>query len=848
MIQSYTQITGKYLKANKKRTILTIIGVILSVALISSIGLFVKGIQDAEIETTKAEFGSYHLSYKKVTESLVTKVKNNPKVSRSGMYLQGDSIKLNDKLSATEIEATDKALELLPIKAKKGRFPKNEKEIAVENWVLRYIDKDAKIGGKINVSGKEYTLVGVLEDNVSSQISENGITLTINNKMNVEKAKLLIEVSSKTNIKDAVKELETLTDKDSYEENEYLLMMEGASTNDSASKSILMVVGIIIGIVVIATIAVIYNAFQISVVERMKQFGLLRAVGTTPKQIRKIVLREATFIILIGVPIGLVCGIIAIEGISLAFSIIGGESVSFIKLSISPMIMLISAIIGVASVYISALLPALHAGRISPLMAISSRSSIKKEKIKRRNNFIAQKLFGFEGALASKNIKRNRKRYRITVFSIVLSVTLFIAFKSFSDMTLNVTGTVNEANDIHFSIHYNEHQSSMNDVNTQSSSAQDNTSEGIDNNLVDSIKSIKYVKTVYKAYSPITTKTVISKDKEIKQVDNIKLEDNNKFYGHTTFQGQEQTTMDTGIIIYDENSFNAAKKYVKSGSIDLTALNNEDGVIVIGKGKIYNYKTNVTYVGPAADIKAGDEIYIKTKDLDSSNISDNSCKKVKVMAVLSDGPFSDLGDYRGLRLITTEQIAKKLFGKEANTVPTRLNVVLKSTNDEVAANAAIDNAIKSKPSLEVLNYIDMNKHNKAGSLMVQILLYGFVIVISLISSVNILNTITTNIILRRREFATLKSIGLTQKGLKKMIVLEGMLYGIMGAIYGSIVGCGLSYLLYKGIVGVREFGWSIPWTAIIIASVCSLAIGYLSVLSPLSKIKRDNLIEVIREE
>lgn len=138
--------------------------------------------------------------------------------------------------------------------------------------------------------------------------------------------------------------------------------MENASSDTSASSGILKVVSIIIGIVVIATIAVIYNSFQISVVERMKQFGLLRAVGTTPKQIRRIVLREATFILLIGIPIGLVCGVIAICGISFAYKLIGGQSVDFIKLTVSPMVLIISAVVGTVSVYLSALLPALYAG------------------------------------------------------------------------------------------------------------------------------------------------------------------------------------------------------------------------------------------------------------------------------------------------------------------------------------------------------------------------------------------------------------------------------------------------------------------------------------------------------
>ena len=132
--------------------------------------------------------------------------------------------------------------------------------------------------------------------------------------------------------------------------------------------------------------------------------------------------------------------------------------------------------------------------------------------------------------------------------------------------------------------------------------------------------------------------------------------------------------------------------------------------------------------------------------------------------------------------------------------------------------------------------------------MMKILLYGFVIVVSLIGSVNIINTLTTNIILRRREFATLKCIGLTQKGLRKMIVLEGMLYGTMGCIYGSILGSFLSYAIYNGINVVREQSYRLPITAIAIAAAGAMFIGYISVLAPLKRIKKENLIDTVRED
>lgn len=824
MITSYKQLTGKYLKRNKKRTALTIIGIMLSVALISTIGLFFKGIQDTQIQDAKNSGGSFHLAFQKTDEKLNSKIINNPKVSRSGFYTISEGIKIGDKLFANIITATDKALELFPYNASVGRLPEKQNEVAMEKWVLSSIDKDAKVGSKVKVNNKEYSLVGVLGDNVSSQMNGNGLILSKDNNINKQDAALLVEISSKTNLKTAVEELKQLGDKDSVMENSYLLQMQGVGDESSGFGGLYIALAIIIGIVVISTIAVIYNSFQISVVERIKQFGLLRAVGTTPRQIRKIVLREATILAIIAIPLGLMCGIIAIYGIGIAFKLIGVDSVMPMKISIYPMILFVSGAVGLVAIYLSALVPAFFAGRISPLNAISGRNSITKEKIKRRNNRVIQRIFGFEGALAAKNIKRNRKRYRITVFSIVISVVLFVTFKSFMDMSLNISSELNESKNIHFSII--------------------SGGTNIDSKIEDDIKSLKLVDNVYRVYNPYFFNMAISKNSKVKEIEDMK-----SIYKKTTLNGVEKTLIASSIAIYDKKSLEVSKKYLKSGNIDVEKLNNENGVILINKNRVFNQITEKSYFGPIADIKVGDEIDVqydasKTGKFDKIN---REFVKVKVMAILEREPFNFRGDTEGLKIITTEEMGKKLIDSK-DIKPTNLNIVLKDVKNEDAGKKAIEAAIKSNASFLVINNIDSNRKDKSSILMVQILLYGFVLVVSLIGSVNIINTLTTNIILRKKEFATLKSIGLTQKGLKKMIVLEGLLYGIVGAIYGCIIGCGISFLLYKSMGGFREFGWMVPWKAIGIAATASIVIGYISVLSPLSRIKKENLIEAVRED
>ncbi|MBU3090514.1 FtsX-like permease family protein [Clostridium sp. CF011] len=833
MITSYKQLTGKYLKKNKKRTALTIIGIMLSVALISTIGLFFKGMQDAKIQEAINRGGAYHLAFQKTNEKLISKIVNNPKVARSGLYIKSKEIKIGDKLVVNVITATDKALELFPYKTKIGRLPEKENEVAMEKWVLSHIDKDVKVGNKIKVDKKEYTLVGILGDNVQNQLDGNGSILSKNNNINKQNAALLVEISSKTNLKTAVNELKQLGEKDTVTENGNLLQMQGAGEGGSNLRGLFETLAIIIGIVLISTIAVIYNSFQISVVERIKQFGLLRAVGTTPIQIRKIVLREATILAVIAIPLGLICSIIAIYGISIAFKLIDVGSVMPIKISISPMILCISVAVGLIAIYLSALVPAHFAGRISPLNAISGRTSITKEKIKRRKNRVIQKIFGFEGALAAKNIKRNRKRYRITVFSIVISVVLFVTFKSFMDMSLNISSDLNELKNIHFTVISN----------------RDATENFINSKIEDDIKALNSVDKVYGSFSTYNFDMTISKNSEVKKIQDMK-----NIYKKSTLDGVEKTLIESSISIYDKDSLEVSKKYLKSGNIDIEKLNSENGVILINKNTVYDQNTNKVYVGPLADVKVGDEIDLQYDASFNGGFSNKAkvefgkgkVNKVKVMAIINE-PFNYWGSSNGLKIITTEEMGKKLTDiKEIK--PKNLKIVLKDVKNEDAAKISIEAAIKSNNSLTVINNINENRQEKSSILMTKILLYGFVLVVSLIGSVNIINTLTTNIILRKREFATLKSIGLTQKGLKKMIVLEGLLYGIVGAIYGCIIGCGISFMMFKAMGGFREMRWMVPWEAIAIAGTFSIVISYISVLSPLSRIKKENLIEAVRED
>lgn len=823
MIKSYREITGKYLRANRKRTALTLIGIILSVSLISAIGFFLRSMQEAQIQDMKNTYGSWHVVYKNFDDSLITKIKSNPVVVSSGLYAKGSETNISSSLKVREILGDTGSLKLLPYKLKEGRFPRAKGEVAVEGWFLDRIKFEGKPGDIIKVPGKEYTLVGILNDTYENQNEGIGELVTFGTIENKDQRLLLVQLKLDKKLQDNINELKKLASKDDVQENKLLIIAQGFNM----PQGMVSIVIVIIGIVVISTIAVIYNAFHIGVVDRVKQFGLLRAVGSTPKQIRKIIFREAALLASIGVPIGLGFGIVALYGINLAFKIIGGDDLVLIYPKISVDVVILSAIIGLASIFISALLPALYAGRISPLVAISSRSSITKEKLKRRKGLIMGKIFGYEGALASKNIKRNRKRYRITVFSIVISVTLFISFKSFMDMSLNVYSDTNESNKIHFTL-----------LGKGTAKVGENT--------IEKINKLPQVAATFRIYNANYFQAAVDKTKEITEIKEM-----GNIYKDISYRGENKTLVNSSLVVYDDKSLEAARSYLKEGFINVENLNKENGVIVIGKNIIRNPKTNNNFYGPLTNLNAGDEILLQLSEFTNEGtekyaFGEGKVIKVKVLAVLEDEPFNFKGSSNGIKLITTKEVARGLGS--TNIEPDGLNIQLKDQRFEKEAKKAIENIIGTSNNLKFINVMDQNRSNKAVILMVKILLYGFVIVVSLIGSVNIINTLTTNIILRRREFAALKSIGLTQRGLQKMISLEGILYGIVGSFYGSILGLLLSYMLYKGIGDIREQSYALPLDSILIAAAGAMIIGYLSVLAPVRRMKKDNLIEAVREE
>lgn len=643
-----------------KRTILTLIGIILSVALISTIGLFMKGTQISQIENTKKRLGySFHAVVLNYDESILKKIKYNPQIESFGLMSQGETVQVGE--AAVQMNFADEnALEFLKHSVIKGRLPSNDQEVAIDPWVLPYIKDNIQIGDSFQLNEKKYKLVGFLSDSVYTQENKVGRLLTYKSKFSTGEGKILVGISPEANFNEVLEGIKTISGENNINISEELIQLEKPGYNNSIMATLI----ITISIVVIATVVVIYNAFQISVVERTRQFGLLRSIGATRKQIRQIVLREATFLAVIAIPLGIICSLIALASLQFTFSLLMENSKGVSIFHVDWKILLISSIITFLSVIASSLYPAYFAGKISPLLAISSRLSIKKEQIKKQKNYILRKPVSFPLSMAMKNVKRNKNRYTITILSIIISSVLFITF---------------------------------------------------------------------------------------------------------------------------------------------------------------SYLMNVAFASKSFDkLSVTSDITIKLAD----NNSDHLAESEQVLRQLKSlGNISNVNEKKN-----------------------RFETKLKDVTQSSATVKEIENTIGKRYSIAIVNNYQENKTKKEEKFTLQVLAYSFIIVISLNSSVNILNTITISIMTRRKELAALKSIGMSQKDLKKMITYEALIYGFSGSLQGIFFGCILSYILYLAISDKLKMAWTIPYEACIITFVSALIISYLSVLNPLKKIKQDNIIDTIREE
>ena len=863
----YTSLTLRYLKENKRRTIVTIIGIILSTALICGIGNIFVSLMDHQIRETIANDGEFHATFYDIKKDDISTITNSAGISKSALSENLGYAKLDkdDKYMIQIKEYDENAFKGYQIKLKDGRFPSNDKEIVLSEESLKKSNK--KIGdsisfniGKrvdedgnsregdllayenekiINATKKDFKIVGTIEkpgfEWNGSDAVVTGITyLDINNIDKNQDVNVSISVNKPTEIYEiAPKIAKNLGLKlkdvsgDNYNNkqgihyenlsfNEHLLRLQGASVYSNINNSIYMIIIIVTVLVVICTIATVYNAFSISISERKKQFGILNSIGATKSQIIKLVFIEAFIVSVIAIPIGIVCGTISID---LVFRFIQrffeNSFIADMNLRVvyNPYIIIGSILIVLITIGISAILPAITAAKISPLEAIKNSSNLKIGKVK--DSKIVRFIFKTEGVLAYKNLRRNKKKFRITLFSLIISVVIFISFSGF--MKLFIKANQVQSSQMNYDLYlykngFAEDDKIINELKKV---------KGIENFSINNEYSIGTnvgENNINKGYKELIEKYFTKENKN----DEVIYDFSNSLF---FFPGDEAIS----------------KLKLKTGKFDKETAIKENGIIL--RNKSYYEELGKKGDVSLTNYKVGDIIDAYEIGYDEKNDKEIiETVKLKVLATTEDllpGQLSS--SYMGLDFITYDEVGQKLG---FNINKGRMYI---STNKEENTRKAIKE-IAEKYGYTVNDEIEYARKNEQSMMAMKVFVYGFVSVISLVSITNIVNTISTNINLRKREFAIIKSIGVTPSGFNKMIYLESLLYGALSLIYGIPIGMGITILMNKTLGDVINLGMVIPWNAIIISFVGIFIITFIASYIPMKKINKENIIDSIRQE
>ena len=849
------KLTLKSLKLNKKRTIVTIIGIILSTALICAVAGMITSVQKTLINYAKSHSGNYHVCFKNIPNDELKYIKENKNVqnyflSKNVGYGKLEKVENEYKPYIFVMEYDKKGLEQGGVTLLEGRMPENSNEIVIPEHLIKSGKINYTIGEKITLNlGKRqtkdgleltqedalltdeseetesssksksetedleeivdtkehtYTIVGIIERSNYKGIegfSAPGYTAIsyMDNENDINTANISVLYSNLKDFQKKTEDIKSVIEKNigssvtvSY--NSSLIDYEGG-VSDTTMASLYSVGAVVIVIIILSSVFVIGNSFSISVSEKTKQYGMLSSIGATKKQIKKSVLYEGFYIGIIGIPLGILCGMLAVVILLQVVNVLLGDSLNEKCVFSIPILAIIASIvISAITIYLSCILPARRASKISPIEAIRGNDDIKIKAKKVKTSKITKKLFGIGGVIASKNLKRNKKKYRTTVISLVVSISIFISLSSFLDYGGKIVNVYYK--DLGYDI-----------------SVYDGTVENY--NEITKLDNVEEY-----SYSYMTEGSV----------------DINKYgseFGKKRIAKDGEETNSITIILINNDYF---KKFIEHLGIQST--NYKD--IAILEDDAYEYIDEKTVFENYYSLKTGDSIEI--------TLTNGEKRTVKISKKTDERPMGYKNVYsNGGYLFVSEDFIQDKSDKKSFHVG---GLLIKSQNPDELENE-INNLKKTNNLYSKLYINNISKYveeNQKIILLISIFLYGFIAVITLIGVTNIFNTITTNMILRSKEFANLKSVGMTTKEFNRMIRLESILYGLKSLLIGIPLGLIGSYCIYNGIAKGLDFGYILPLKSIIIAIIFVFIIVGLTMKYSLNKINKQNIIETIRED
>ncbi len=738
-----------------------------------------------------------------------------------------------------------------------GELPQNSREIAVEQELIDLNKLDWKIGDTVSIplglrytidSGEKMEVKGSYfsgeEEFDVEEIGEFKITAIFKDNpptaqysiirgLNMSELKLAdgevvtatanlktVNYKSVNVIKDIVKE-HNITD---WSKNSEYLASKLAIDQNSDVFSLLPIVLVILIIIMIASVVLIYNSFAMSINERVRYLGMLASVGATKAQKKMSAYYEGIILGAIGIPVGILSGI---AGIGITLKAVGSKIISTGMLNgvneantsfdvVVPLWAIIGIVIfSVLTIFISSFIPSKKASSVTPIDAIRQRQEIKVKAKKLKSPKIIRTLFGYEGELANKNLKRNGRKARVITASIALSVILFLSCNYFCQVFM-------QAADMSVDIPY-QLQITMDEQYY----------DGV-------IKELKKINNVDRYYSVNNSHFYLSSEKKddpliAKSVSEAFCKKENLTDKYSDLFESRTYFMINGI---DDEDFN---KLCQDNDIDYKQFYNGEAKALLMNN--VNHKENSS--------KVFDEKILGTKFDFFDNMDESHKCDVEIAGFVDydkDNYVLGLNPSNSISCYVPVSVYKNVIydGFDKTQLTYSLGIETKE-HEQVYDDIKDVFNTKDLGNAYVADTIEQFQMTNTIMFVMQVFVYGFIALITLITLFNIINTISNSTMLRKKEFAMFKSVGITPSGFNKMVVLESAFYGIKALVFALPISVLVSFGINKGL-GEEMIPFEINWLMYLAVIGAVFVIVGMTMIYSVHKIKNDSIVETLKEE
>ena len=796
-MKSYLGIIPKYYIAYKKRTIFTVIVIILSIMLLTAFSLMSDGISAGNYDYVVDKYFTYHALVTNVTKEQVETISKDSRVEKTGLIdTIGDYSLLDSKATVKLQSGNHEVADMLGIKLIEGAMPLGENDILLDDSICDNEGNQLKIGDSVTLSNgnikKQYIVCGLYKN---KDILEHAALIS---NENTNKGDCIIKLQNGVKVRKAIPDILEqikLSSDNQVFYNQVLLKALGQDVD----RGMVAVKAIFSGIIILATLASVYNIFYISVVERVRHYGILRSVGAAPKHIRRIVILEGIILSLMALPFGLVLGTVLAKGIFIYMPDVMSKHARFV-LSVNSFIY--PTILGIITIFLCTLKPAFMASRISPTVAVSNTGfKITKDSVKpRRWHVVWGKLFGVSGFVAYRNILRNKKKFFVTVFSMSLCTIIFIVFSYFVSLSNSVT--------------------------EQQYVLPNSFSAGL--RVLDYHKMSGFSDEDYE---------------NIKRVDGIEKVNKLRFSSLNLISDKEDA------VGKNEYSYSSDPDKISVPCYVWGMDNDKIQTLAPSKGDVNQVLTKdgynaliATQGGLAGSCQVGENIELFSYDSVTGNTKHF---KAMVSGIINNYPGYYDGPTKNVCIIFNNHDFEKMFGC---TDYQKFEIYTKDDADRDVIEGRLADLLKNNPNSQILNYDRLYKDSIKKSETVRRFYIGAIFILALICIFSIFSSISAGLIIRTREFSTMRAIGMTYAQLRKNVWLEGLLHGVVSSIWGGTIGLVLSYAIYR-LMNQSEgymLHWTIPYNPILITIIINISICVIATLPPLRRVSQTNIIDGIR--